>query len=102
MGRFAQRTMDKHRGKFEVERFAPGRCPTSKAGGGMEFNQAVHLTKEDHPRFSSWQPILFEGIDYFAMPKEFKPSEWDRRALAAANPEHKVGKRKKLSAQNDV
>ena len=69
----------------------------------MEFNQAVHPTKEDQPRFSSWQPdYFFEGIDYFAMLKEFEPSEWDRRALASANPEHKFGKRKKLSAQKDV
>ena len=36
------------------------------------------------------------------MTTEVKPSEGDRRALAAANPEHKVGKRNKLSAQNDV
>ena len=43
-----------------------------------------------------------EGIDYFAMPAEVEPSEGDRRALAAANPERKMGKRKKLSARKDV
>ena len=43
-----------------------------------------------------------EGIDYLAIPAEVEPSEGDRRALAAANPEHKMGKRKKLSALKDV
>ena len=31
-----------------------------------------------------------------------KPSEWDRRALAAVNPKRKIGKRKKLSSRKDV
>ena len=44
----------------------------------------------------------FEEIDCFALPAEVEPSDWDRRALAAANPERIMGKRKKLSARNDV
>ena len=46
------------------------------------------------------QPDYFrECIDYFAIPAEVEPSEGNRRALAAANPERKMGKRKKLSAR---
>ena len=36
------------------------------------------------------------------MPAEVEPSEGDRRALAAANPERKMSNRKKLSARKDV
>ena len=69
----------------------------------MDFNQAVPPQKEDQPRIASWQPDYFyEGMDYFAMPMEFEPSEGDRRAHAAAKPERNMGKRKKLSARNDV
>ena len=43
-----------------------------------------------------------KDIDYFAMPAEVEPYEGDHRALAAANPERKMGERKKLSARKDV
>ena len=38
-------SLDKHHGKVEVAGFAPGKCPTSKARGGMELNQAVYPPK---------------------------------------------------------
>ena len=38
-------SFDKHNGKLDVARFAPGSFPTSKARGGMELNQAVYPPK---------------------------------------------------------
>ena len=67
------------------------------------MNNAVYPPEDIQPEIASWQSDYFlEGIDYFVIPTEVKPSEWDRRALAAANMERKMGKRKKLSARKDV
>ena len=43
-----------------------------------------------------------EVIEYFAIPAEGEQSERNSRALAAANPERKMGKRKKISALKDI
>ena len=88
MGRFAQRTL----------------AWTST----MESSKLQGLLPEVAPPRKqeaawSWQPdYFFEGIDCFTMPNEFEPSEGYRRAHAAARPERNMGKRKKLSARNDV
>ena len=61
-----------------------------------KLDLAVYSSKDKQPHY------FLEGIEYFAMPAEVEPSEGDRRALAAANPERKMGKRKKLSARKNV
>ena len=88
-----------------VAKFGPESCPTPllKDGGDMKSNHAEYPPTEDQTKNASWQRDYFlEKIDYFAMSMEVDPSEGDRHALAVANPERKMGKRKKLSARKDV
>ena len=61
-----------------------------------KLNYAVYPPKEYQPDY------FLEGINYLAIPADVRPSEGDRRTLAAANPERKMGKRNKLSARKDV
>ena len=68
----------------------------------MQQNDDTKLDHAVYPRNDEHTYCFLDGIDYFAMPAEVEPSEWDRRALAAANPERKMCKRKKRSARKDV
>ena len=88
---------DHNQESLAVDKVAPGSYPPSKKTVDTELIHAVYHPEDDQPKIASWQPDYFlEGIDYFAMPAEVKPSEGDRRALAADNPERKMGKGKKL------
>ena len=79
-----------------VAKFAPGSYPSWLQNDDKKLDQAVYHLKDVQPYY------FMEGIDYFAIPADVEPSEGDRSALAAANTERKMGKRKKLSARKDV
>ena len=68
----------------------------------MQQNDDKKLDLTLYPMKDVQPDYLLEGIDYFAIPAEVESSEGDRSALAAANTERKMGKRKKLSARKDV
>ena len=84
-------------------RVCPLELAPSKKRGNMALNHAEYSPKEELTKIASRQPeYLVQGVDYFFTPMEVEHSEGDRRAHAAANPECKLCKRKKLSARKNV
>ena len=89
-------SLDHNHGLLAVAKFSPGSYQSLQQNDDTKLDHAVYHPNDEQPDY------FLEGIVYFAMPAEVEPSEVDRRALAAANLERKMGKRKNLSARKDV